>query len=66
LWFGKWEVLLPVVVLGAFFGGYATIVETSAITAIYACAVQVLIHRNIRVHEIRGVFADCVMTIGAC
>ena len=64
LWFGKWEVLLPVVVLGAFFGGYATIVETSAITAIYACAVQVSIHRNIRVHEIRRVFADCVMTIG--
>ena len=64
LWHGKWEVLLPIVVLGAFFGGYATIVETSAITAIYALAVQVLIRRNVRVVELRRVFAECVTTIG--
>jgi C4-dicarboxylate transporter, DctM subunit len=64
LWHGKWEVLLPVVVLASFFGGYATIVETSAITAIYAFAVQVFVHRNITLPRIRPVFAECVTTIG--
>ncbi len=64
LWSAKWEVLLPIVVLAAFFGGYATIVETAAIAAAYAFVVQVLIHRNIRCRQLPRVFAECVMTIG--
>ena len=64
LWHGKWEFLLPIVVLGTFFGGYATILDTSAITAAYAFVVQVFIHRNIRVRDLARVFADCVTTIG--
>jgi C4-dicarboxylate transporter DctM subunit len=56
--------LLPVVVLGPFFAGYATIVDTSAIAAVYAFVVQVLIHRNIAARQIPRVFADCVTTIG--
>ncbi len=65
LWHGKWEVLLPVFVLGAFFGGYATILETSALTALYAFVVQVFVHRNIRIGSpLRKVFANSVATIG--
>jgi tripartite ATP-independent transporter DctM subunit len=64
VWHGIWEVVLPIVVLVAFFGGYATIVDTAAITAIYAFVVQVFIHRNIRLGELRRVFAECVTTIG--
>ncbi len=64
LWHGKFEVLLPVIVLTAFFGGYATILDTSAIAAVYAFAVQVFIHRNITARAIPRVFADCVTTIG--
>jgi tripartite ATP-independent transporter DctM subunit len=65
LWHGRWEFLLPIVVLGAFLTGYATILETSALTALYAFVVQVFIHRNIRsVGHVRRVFADSVMTIG--
>lgn len=65
LWYGKWEVLLPVIVLGVFFGGYATILETSALTALYALVVQVFIHRNIRVGQpLRRVFAESAATIG--
>jgi tripartite ATP-independent transporter DctM subunit len=63
-WHGKWEVLLPIVVLGTFFSGYATILDTSAIAACYAFIVQVFIHRNIKAREIGRVFVDCVTTIG--
>jgi C4-dicarboxylate transporter DctM subunit len=59
-----WEALLPVVVLCAFFGGYATIVETSAITAAYVLATQVYIRRNIKAGRLPGVLAESVMTIG--
>ena len=65
LWHGKWELLLPVVVLGAFFSGYATILETSALTALYALVVQVFIHRNISIgRPLRRVFAASAATIG--
>ena len=64
VWHGKWEILLPIVVLGAFFGGYATIVETSAITATYAFLVQVFVHRDVRLRDLRRVFAESVAVIG--
>jgi C4-dicarboxylate transporter, DctM subunit len=49
LWHAKWELFLPMVVLAAFFGGYATILETSALTAAYAFVLQVGVHRSIRI-----------------
>ena len=65
LWHAKWELMLPVLVLGAFFGGYATILETAALTGVYALLVQVLVHRNIRFGApLRRVFAESVTTIG--
>ncbi len=65
LWQGKWEVLLPVVVLTAFLGGYATIVETSALAALYAFATQVFVHRDLASgRDLRRVVVDCVSTIG--
>lgn len=36
----KWEILLPFVVLGGIFGGFATLVEASALTVIYALVVE--------------------------
>ena len=61
----KWELLLPVIVLGAIFGGFATLVETSAITAIYVLFVKVVVHRDIRGgRQLFGAFRDCVTLVG--
>lgn len=65
VWASKWELLLPVVVLVAIFGGYATLVEASALAALYAFLVQTLIHHDVRLRrDFRRVFADCVATVG--
>ncbi len=65
LWEGKWEVALPVVVLAALFGGFATIVESAALAALYAFIVQVFVHRDARdFATLRRVFAECVATVG--
>ncbi len=65
LWQGKWEVALPVVVLVALFGGFATIVEAAALAALYAFIVQVFVHRDVRQFDtLRRVFAECVATVG--
>jgi len=47
IWAAKWELVLPLVVLGALLGGLATPVETSAIAAFYVLIVKRVIHRDI-------------------
>jgi C4-dicarboxylate transporter DctM subunit len=47
LWSAKWEVLLPVVILTGIFGGFATLVEASAITVLYALIVECLVCREL-------------------
>ena len=65
LWEGKWEVALPIVVLVALFGGFATIVEAAALAALYAFCIQVFVHRDVReLATLRRVFAECVATVG--
>ena len=65
LWHAKWELLLPVVVLVGLFSGWATLVEASALAALYAFITQVFVHRDLSiVRDFRRVFADCVVTVG--
>ena len=42
-----WDLLLPVLVLGALFGGLATLVEAAALTAAYAFVLEVVIKRGV-------------------
>jgi tripartite ATP-independent transporter DctM subunit len=65
LWEAKWEMLLPVVVLTAIFGGFATLVEAAALTALYAFVVQFLIVRDVSVrHDLVKVMSECLVLIG--
>jgi len=48
LWQAKWELLLPVVALVALFGGFATPVEASAITALYAFIVETFVYGDLK------------------
>ena len=65
LWEAKWELLLPVVVLTALLGGYATTSESAAIAALYAFLVQRFIHRDLPTmgHGFR-VASDSVALVG--
>ena len=47
LWAGGWDILLPILVLAALFGGLATLVEAAAITAAYAFVLEVGIKREV-------------------
>jgi tripartite ATP-independent transporter DctM subunit len=57
VWSAKWELLLPVVSLGALFSGWATPVEAAAVTACYAFVIEVIIHRDLHI------FRDCPRVI---
>ena len=65
LWAAKWEVLLPVVVLGGIFGGYATLVEASALTVLYALFVEGLLFRELQWRrDLVGVVVESAAMIG--
>lgn len=49
LWEAKWDLGLPTLVVVAVMGGFATIVEASALAAAYAIAVELLVFRTIHV-----------------
>ncbi len=64
-WVAKWELLLPVVVVGAFFSGYATLVETAALAALYAFVIQCLVHRDVKLGKpLLVVFRQCAVLVG--
>ena len=61
----KWELALPLVVLGALLSGRATLVETSALTALYAAIVTGVVHRDFRLGSgLQQAFRECVALIG--
>jgi tripartite ATP-independent transporter DctM subunit len=65
IWAAKWELLLPVVVLVALFGGFATPVEAAAVTALYAFVVEACVYRDFtRAREIPRVMAECGLLVG--
>ena len=65
LWEGKWELLLPVIVLVAIFGGFATLTEASALTVLYALIVQCFVHRDLSVRrDLPKVLAETVVLVG--
>ncbi len=49
LWGAKWELLLPLIIIGGIFGGVATLVEAAALTVLYAFMVEALFYRELKI-----------------
>ncbi len=65
LWAGKWELMLPVIVMASILSGLATPVEASAVAALYAFIAQTFVHRDISVKkDLMRVLRDCALLIG--
>jgi C4-dicarboxylate transporter DctM subunit len=65
-WEAKWEIFLPVFVVGAFMGGVATLVESAPLAALYTLIVQRYIHRDLPTWtDVLRVVADCVALVGS-
>ena len=61
----KWELLLPLVAFAALFGGFATPVEASALTALYAFIVTTIIHRDLKLtSDVPRVMVECGLLVG--
>ena len=65
VWEAKFELVLPVFVVGAFVGGVATLVESAPLAALYTLIVQRYIHKDLPTwKDVLRVVADCVALVG--
>ena len=64
-WEAKWDLLLPLVVLGSIIKGYATLVEAAALTVGLAFVIECVVYRNLGPRQdLPRVFAECSTLIG--
>jgi len=59
-----WEIPLPFVILGGIYGGFFTISEAAAVTALYVLIVEVFILREIPLHKLAGVMRSSMVLVG--
>lgn len=63
---GIWDLLLPVGILVGIFGGYVTISEASACTAVYVLLLESVIHREIHLTKhLPGLLRDTAILVGS-
>ena len=63
-WRAKWEILAPLLAVGALLSGLATPTESAALTAAYAVATQALAHRELGWRLLGSCLGDCARLIG--
>lgn len=64
LWEAKWELPLPVVVLGGIYSGFFAVSEAAAVTALYVLVVEVFILREISFRKLPIVMRESMLLVG--
>tara|TARA_B100001750_G_scaffold30367_1_gene20621 strand:+ start:105 stop:1898 length:1794 start_codon:yes stop_codon:yes gene_type:complete len=60
----KWEAVIPFFILFGIFGGFTTLVETAAMTAVYVFIVEVFIYKDLNWQDMKKVILNCSTLIG--
>ena len=60
----RWELPLPLVVLGGIYSGFFAVSEAAAVTALYVLVVEVAIQREIPVRELPRIMRDSMLLVG--
>lgn len=64
LWEARWELPLPVVVLGGVFSGLLVISEAAAVTALYVLVAQVFLYREIKIRDLPRIMRESMVMVG--
>jgi len=60
----KWEIPLPLIVLGGIYGGYFAVSEAAAVTALYVLVIEVFILREISLKQLPIIMRDSMVLVG--
>jgi len=58
------EILLPFILIGGYFSGILSLVEVSAVSAVYIFIIEVLVNKDIKIQDVTKVFAKAIPIIG--
>lgn len=64
LWAMRWEIPLPIVVLGGIYSGFFAVSEAAAITAAYVILVEVVIHQEIKLRQLPEITQNAMTMVG--
>jgi tripartite ATP-independent transporter DctM subunit len=64
VWDAKWELALPLVVFLFLFVVKVTLVESAALTALYAFVIEVFLYRDLKIKFIPTVITECGILVG--
>jgi tripartite ATP-independent transporter DctM subunit len=64
LWESKWELGIPVIVLGGLFSGWLVVSDIAAITALYVLFVEVVVYREIPLRRLPAIAAEAMKMVG--
>ena len=61
----KWELPLPIVVLGGIYSGYFAVSEAAAVTVLYVAGVELLVLREIAWRDVPKIVRESMVLVGA-
>lgn len=64
LYESRWEIPLPLVVLGGIYSGFFAVSEAAAVTALYVLVVEVAIQREIGLKDLPRIMRDSMLLVG--
>ena len=64
LYESRWEIPLPIVVLGGIYSGFFAVSEAAAVTALYVLIVEVGIQREVKLSELPRVMRESMLLVG--
>ncbi len=60
----RWELPLPVLVLGGIYSGFFAVSEAAAVTALYVLIVEVAIHREVPLPQLPRIIREAMVMVG--
>ena len=64
LWEAKWELPLPVLVIGGIYGGIFAVSETAAVIALYVLIIEVFVYREISLKQLPSIVSKSMAMVG--
>jgi C4-dicarboxylate transporter, DctM subunit len=61
----RWDLPLPIIVLGGIYSGYFAVSEAAAVTALYVTIVELVILREVRWRDVPGIMRESMVLVGA-
>lgn len=66
VWDARYELPLPILILGGIYGGYVTASEASALTAVYVFIMEVVLYKDVSItKDVPGIVKDSMTLVGA-